>query len=72
MTVSVTLSLGAAVLMIFSLVLFVVVTVVQRHMGMFDGADSLGIGGLFSLLFYVLFWALPSVLAWAVWATWLR
>jgi hypothetical protein len=52
-----------------SLVLFIAVTVLAHQQGLFDG-DSLGVGAMFALTFYLLFWLAPTLLAWAVWATW--
>lgn len=67
-----TITTGPAVIALLSALLFVLVTHFCWRQGMFDGADTLGIGSLFTLLFYSVGWAMPSLLIWATWATWLR
>ncbi|MGE0745279.1 MAG: hypothetical protein AB7K86_08530 [Rhodospirillales bacterium] len=54
-----------------SAALFIGVTVLCRRAGFFE-ADNYGIGALFALGAYSVLWAIPTLIAWAVWATWLR
>lgn len=59
----------------FSLALFIGVTILAHSQGMFDGSGGGYLGGidaLFTIILYAVFWAVPSLLAWAVWATWWR
>lgn len=55
----------------FSLFLFTLVTIWLWQMSMFDD-DSLGIGGMFCMIFYSALWACPTLLAWAIYATWFK
>ena len=70
-----TLSLPVLILIGISLALFVGVTILAHSQGMFDGGGGGYLGGidaLFTIILYVVFWAVPSLLAWAIWATWWR
>lgn len=69
-----TLSLPLLMLVGFSLLLFISVTIFCHSQGMFDGGGGYlgGIDALFTLIVYGMFWAVPSLMAWAVWATWFR
>ena len=70
-----TLSLSVLVLIGISLSLFVGVTILAHSQGMFDrggGGYLGGINALFTIILYAVFWAVPSLLAWAIWATWWR
>jgi hypothetical protein len=57
-----------------SLLLFVGVTILCHWQGMFDGGGGYagGLDGFFIVIAYAVFWAVPSLLVWAVWATWWR
>lgn len=68
----ITIPIGLLAVLCISLVLFILVTLSCHRSGLFDGTDSLGIGALFTLLFYALGWLIPSLAAWAAWATWWR
>lgn len=69
-----TISLPALILIGISLALFIGVTVLCFYQGMFDnsGGYAGGLDGLFTLILYLIFWALPSLAGWAIWATWWR
>lgn len=70
-----TISLSVLILLGISVALFIGVTVFCHREGMFDaggGGYCAGLDGLFMIGIYLIFWALPSLIAWAVWATWLR
>jgi hypothetical protein len=69
---TITLSLPFLLLAGFSLLLFIGVTILGHYQGMFDGGDGYagGLGGLFLIILYAILWAGPSLLAWAIWATW--
>jgi hypothetical protein len=67
-----TISLAAVLLLAFSALCFIGTTVFIRRMGGHGGSDTYGIGALFDMLIYLALWVVPSLLAWAVWATWLR
>lgn len=70
-----TLSLPVLALIALSLALFVGVTILAHSQGLFDGGGGSLLGGinaLFTVALYAVFWAAPSLLAWAVWATWWR
>lgn len=70
-----TISLPVLALIVISLVLFVGVTILAHSQGMFDGGGGSlagGVNALFTVTLYAVFWAAPSLLAWAVWATWWR
>lgn len=69
-----TISLSALVLIGLSVALFIGVTVLCFMQGMFDGGGGYagGLGSIFTFLFYVVFWAVPSLAGWAIWATWWR
>ena len=68
-----TLSLPVLVLLGISFALFIGVTILAHSQGMLDGGGYLGgIDALFTIILYAVFWAVPSLLAWAIWATWWR
>jgi len=68
---TITLSLPILILLGISVVLFIATTLLCFQQGLFDN-DSYGIGAMFALLIYAILWAIPSVLAWAIWATWIK
>lgn len=72
MTMTITLPL--MLLAGFSALLFLVVTVLCHRRGFFDSCSGVGAGfaGLFLVVTYAILWAVPSLLAWAVWATWFK
>lgn len=53
-----------------SAITFIVLTVVLFREGVFDGSDLFGLNVLFATLTYAVLWLIPSLLAWAIWATW--
>ena len=61
---------------VMSLLLFIGVTIFCHQAGMFDagggGGFVAGLDSLFATIVYLICWAVPSLLAWAVWATWWR
>jgi hypothetical protein len=69
-----TITLPVLILLGISLALFIGTTVLAHYQGMFDnsGGYAGGLDGLFLLILYAIFWAIPSLVAWAIWATWLR
>lgn len=70
-----TISLPVLILLGLSLALFVGATILAHSQGMFDAGGGGYLGGIdamFTMILYTLLWALPSLLAWAVWATWWR
>ncbi|MFN3303053.1 MAG: hypothetical protein ACK44A_04960 [Roseateles sp.] len=69
-----TLSLPVLILLGISLALFIATTYLCHSQGMFDGGGGYagGLDGLFTVILYAIFWAIPSLIAWAVWATWFR
>ena len=70
-----TLSLPVLVLLGISFALFIGVTILAHSQGMLDGGGGGYLGGidaLFTIILYAVFWAVPSLLAWAIWATWWR
>ena len=69
-----TLSLPFLLLAGFSLGLFIGVTILCHTQGLFEGGGVYlaGIDSLFTLILYAVLWAVPSLGAWAVWATWFR
>lgn len=69
-----TISLPALILIVLSLALFIGVTFLCFCQGMFDdgGGYGGGLGGMFIFIFYAVFWAIPSLAGWAIWATWWR
>lgn len=69
-TISLTISSGALTLLLGSAVLFVVAAVLTRPFR--EQPDSTGLGLVFTLLGFAMAWAIPSLVAWALWATWLR
>lgn len=72
MTLTIALSTGAVFLIVASAMLFIAVTVFCGYAGLFDGGDTYGIGALFTLAIYAILWAIPSLVAWGVWAMWFR
>ena len=73
MTFSISLSLGAVLLLAMSLLLFVLVTWFCVSQGLFDdGGGYIDLSGFFVFVIYVIGWAMPSLVAWAVWATWFQ
>jgi len=71
---TITLTLPLLLLAGFSLLLFIGVTILAYSQGLYDGRGGLGgaMEGAFLVILYAICWALPSLLTWAVWATWLR
>ena len=71
---TVTLTLPFLMLAGFSLALFIGVTIFCHFQGLFDNGGGYlgGIDALFTIIVYSMFWAVPSLMAWAVWATWFR
>ena len=71
-----TLSLPFLLLAGFSLLLFIGVMIFCYQAGMFDAGGGsgfvAGLDSLFATIVYLICWAVPSLLAWAVWATWWR
>ena len=67
MTFTLSLSLGWLVVTLLSLCGFLAVTWLCHAQGMFDGGGSggflAGLDSLFTFVFYVIFWAIPSLLA---------
>jgi hypothetical protein len=72
--VTFTIHLGPALLIAFSVVLFLLVTWFCHREGLTgrDSGGSMGIGGLFAAFLYAIFWLAPSLAALAAWALWLR
>jgi hypothetical protein len=69
------LSIGAMALIALTIVLFVGMTLLCWLGGLFDGAGGAfgcDTSPLFIAFFFAIGWALPSLAAWAVWATWFR
>ncbi len=64
--------MNANVLMFFSGWLFFLVSALGCRLGLFRGLDRYGIVLAHILALYALLWLAPTLLAWAVWATWLR
>lgn len=71
---TITLPLPLLLLAGLSLLLFINATILAHKNGMFDGGGGYagGVEAIFLVALYLIFWALPSLLAWAVWATWWR
>lgn len=73
MTFTLSISAGALFVVGLSVALFVAVSVFCRWHRMFDEwSDPMNFMALFVLLAYAVLWAVPSLVAWAVWATWFR
>lgn len=70
MTIAISTSVLA--LVVVSLLFLLFVTAFCWRAGLFDGPDPYGIGWLFGFMFYVCGWVVPSLVAWAAWATWFR
>ena len=66
MTITIDPILGAII--IGSIILFAVVTVMDRM----DSSGEGGIDAIFSVLLYLILWALPTLVALLVWAIWWR
>ena len=69
---TITLSLSLVVGLALSAALFVAVTVLCWHQGMFDGGGGYagGLDAVFTVIAYTLCWAVPSLAGWAIYATW--
>jgi len=70
-----TISLPVLILIGVCLALFIGVTLLAHSQGLFDkggGGYLGGIDSLFTMILYTLLWAVPSLLIWAIWATWWR
>lgn len=65
-------SLAVLVGLAFSAVLFIIATVICWRQGLFDGGGGYagGLDAVFIIFMYVIFWILPSILTWAIYATW--
>lgn len=72
MSFTVTLSAAALFALAGSAALFVIATIICAREKLFSANDSYEIGALFGLCVYALVWLVPSLLSWAVWATWWR
>ena len=72
---TITISLGAMILIGISVALFVGTTILCHLQGLFDGSSGgylSGLDSLFTIIIYAVFWAIPSLASWAIWATWWR
>lgn len=72
---TITLTLPFLLLAGFSLGLFIGVTILCHQQGLFDAGGGGYLGGidaLFTIILYAILWAIPSLIAWAAWATWFR
>lgn len=69
---TVTLTMPFLLLAGLSLLLFIGATILAHQQGLFDGGGGYagGLDAVFIVILYAVFWAIPSLLAWAVWATW--
>jgi len=68
-----TITLLPAMLIVASIALFLAATWFLWWQGLFDGShDPFGMGFLFCIAIYSVFWLIPSLTGWAVWATWFR
>lgn len=72
MTFAIELTSTALIIAACSCVLFLFVTWLAHSQGIFDGGDPFGIAFIFGLALYAALWATPSLLAWAVYATWFK
>lgn len=72
MTYSITMNVWHLGLIFFSVILFIAAGLLCKSQGLFDGPDTYGIGGFFIVGIFAIFWGMPSVLAWAIWATWIK
>jgi hypothetical protein len=64
-----TISVGLLAVIAASVLLFALVTLFCWRTGMFDD-DGLGIGALFTALFYLCCWVVPSLVIALVWSLW--
>lgn len=67
-----TITLPLILLLAFSFVMFILATLLNWQQGLFEPASDYGFGGLFAAMIYAILWAIPSLLAWAIYATWGR
>lgn len=67
---TVTLSIPVIVMLSISAALFICVVLMNRDSS--SGGNFPDIGRFFALVTYLIFWLLPSLLMWSVWATWFR
>jgi hypothetical protein len=72
MNITLTFTVSAAMVVGFSVLCLVLVTAFCVVAGLFNGPDPYRIGWVFGLIVYVCGWVVPSLVAWAVWATWFR
>lgn len=72
MTFTLTLGLVPLVLIGVSVILFGLATWACASQGLFEGSDTFGVGAMFTLVIYAVLWAIPSLIAWAVYATWFK
>lgn len=69
---TITISAPHLIMLAICIALFVATTVFCVWQGLFDGNDQFGIGEIFKIAAYAVFWIIPSLTMWAVWATWIR
>jgi len=67
-----TISNGATLMLAFSACLFTVVTAISIKEDMWNDEWNAGLGVIALVMLYGFLWAIPSLLVWAVWATWFR
>lgn len=72
MTLTFSITLSGALVIGFSVFLLIATTGFCLIAGLFDGDDPWGVAWIFTLIIYGICWAMPSLIAWAVWATWFR
>jgi hypothetical protein len=70
MTITFSVQFSALMVVAFSLFCLMATTAFCWVSGLFDGNDPWGIGWMFGLIFYCCGWVVPSLVAWATWATW--
>jgi hypothetical protein len=71
---TISLSAGAITVIAICVGLFLAATACCAKADLFGSKAGMAsaFDGAFILLIYALVWAVPSLIAWAVWATWLR
>ena len=65
-----TITLPFILLLAFSFVMFILATLLNWQQGLFEPASDYGVGGFFALTIYAILWVIPSLAAWAIYATW--
>lgn len=72
MDIYISLSIATIIMLCVSIILFLAVSIFAYTQGMFDGGGDYNLAPIFIATFYAIGWVIPSLLMWAIYATWFK